>query len=194
MGGWGAGGPRDGLKGGAPDISAREQGWKATGISASSAAWPFRGCVAERKKLTGGVRLSAEAAGAGRWAGVRERGAERGAGCGPGDARARGSGACFAGCGPCGAMVSWAERARLVDDAREGGAGRAEADWAAGKEKGRVVLGLGYGSLFYFPFSFLFLLQTKFEFKSKFEFKPHSNKIMHQHECNKKFKPMINFN
>ena len=77
--------------------------------------------------------------------------------------------------GPCGAMVSWAERARLVGDAREGGAGRAEADWAAGKEKGRVVLGLGYGSLFYFPFSFLFLLQTKFEFKSKFEFKPNSN-------------------
>ena len=54
--------------------------------------------------------------------------------------------------GPCGAMVSWAERARLVDDAREGGAGRAEADWAAGKEKGRVVLGLGYGFLFYFFF------------------------------------------
>jgi len=71
--------------------------------------------------------------------------------------------------GPCGAMVSWAERARLVDDAREGGAGRAEADWAAGKEKGRVVLGLGYGSLFYFIFSILFLLQTKFEFKSKFK-------------------------
>ena len=89
--------------------------------------------------------------------------------------------------GESGAMVSWAERARLVDDAREGGAGRAEADWAAGKEKGRVVLGLGYGSLFYFPFSFLFLLQTKFEFKSKFEFKPHSNKSMHQHECNTNF-------
>ena len=77
-----------GLKERAPDISAREQGGKATGISASSAAWPFRGRVAEGKKLTGGVRLSAEAAGAGRWAGVRERGAERGAGCGPGDARA----------------------------------------------------------------------------------------------------------
>ena len=89
-----------GLKDRAPDISVREQGGKATGISASSAAWPFRGRVAEGKKLTGGVRLSAEAAGAGRWAGVRERGAERGAGCGPGDAHARGSGACFAGCGP----------------------------------------------------------------------------------------------
>ena len=34
---------------------------------------------------------------------------------------------------------------------------------------------------FYFLFSFLFLLQTKFEFK------PHSNKSMHQHECNTKF-------
>ena len=40
---------------------------------------------------------------------------------------------------------------------------------------------------FYFLFSFLFLLQTKFEFKYKFEFKPHSNKSMHQHECNTNF-------
>jgi hypothetical protein len=55
-------------------------------------------------------------------------------------------------------------------------------------------LGLVEGFVFYFYYSFLFLLQTKFEFKSKFEFKPHSNKIMHQHECNKRFKPKINFN
>jgi len=116
----------------------------------------------------------------------RQRALAGGPGCGSGApsaelgvglvTRARGeAGHALLAAGPCGAMVSWAERARLVDDAREGGAGRAEADWAAGKEKGRVVLGLGYGSLFYFPFSFLFLLQTKFEFKSKFEFKPHSN-------------------
>ena len=65
MGGWGAGGPRDGLKERAPDISAREQGWKATGITADSAAWPFRGRVAEGKKLTGGVRLPVRERGAG---------------------------------------------------------------------------------------------------------------------------------
>ena len=160
-----------GLKERAPDISAREQGWKATGISASSAAWPFRGRVAEGKKLTGGVRLSAEAAGAGRWAGVRERGAERGAGCGPGDARAGKRG-----------MLCWL-RARAgrwfrgpsgpgwwTTLAREERAGLKRTGFLC-----RVVLGLGYGSLFYSPFSFLFLLQTKFEFKSKFEFKPHSN-------------------
>ena len=54
-----------GLKERAPDISSREQGWKATGISASSAAWPFRGRVAEGKKLTGGVRLPVRGAGRG---------------------------------------------------------------------------------------------------------------------------------
>ena len=35
-------------------------------------------------------------------------------------------------------------------------------------------------------FFFLNLIQTKFEFKFEFEFKPHSNKSMHQHECNNK--------
>ena len=92
-----------GLKERAPDISAREQGWKATGISASSAAWPFRGRVAEGKKLTGGVRLSAEAAGAGRWG--------------------RGDAAWALVAGPCGASawVSWAEGACWA--AREEGLG-----------------------------------------------------------------------
>ena len=42
--------------------------------------------------------------------------------------------------------------------------------------------------LFYFLFfSFLNLIQTKFEFKYGFEFKPHSNKSMHQHECDTKY-------
>ena len=71
----GAGGPWDGLKERAPDISAREQGWKATGISAGSAAWPFRGRVAEGKKLTGGVRLPV------RGRGAAERQRERESGC-----------------------------------------------------------------------------------------------------------------
>ena len=75
---WGAGEGQGPIIGKTPDISAREQGWKVTGITAGSAARPFRGRVTEGKKLTGGVRLSAEAAGAGRWAGVRERGAETG--------------------------------------------------------------------------------------------------------------------
>ena len=56
---------------------------------------------------------------------------------------------------------------------------------------GRVSVGFGF--VFYIPFSFLFLLQTKFEFKYKFEFKQHSNKNMHQHVCNTRIKPMINF-
>ena len=56
---------QDGLKGGAPDISAREQGWKATGITAGSAARLFRGRVTEGKKLTGGVRLPVRGRGAG---------------------------------------------------------------------------------------------------------------------------------
>ena len=59
-----------------------------------------------------------------------------------------------------------------------------------------VELGFGFSILFLFLFfSFLNLIQTKFEFKYGFEFKPHSNKSMHQHECNtKEIKPMINFN
>ena len=73
--------------------------------------------------------------------------------------RARGeAGHALLAAGPCGAMVSWAERARLVDDAREGGAGRAEADWAAGKEKGQVKVWAGVRGLAGFwvlPFLFL---------------------------------------
>ena len=51
-----------------------------------------------------------------------------------------------------------------------------------GREVGWILV---LGFLFYF-FSFLNLIQTKFEFKYEFEFKPHSNKSMHQHECNTK--------
>jgi hypothetical protein len=63
----------------------------------------------------------------------------------------------------------------------------------------RARLGVGFWVCFLFSFLFLFLsflnlIQTKFKFKFEFEFKPHSNKSMHQHERNKKFKPMINFN
>ena len=61
-------------------------------------------------------------------------------------------------------------------------------DWAEG------FAGFCFPFLFYFLFfSFLNLIQTKFEFKYGFEFKPHSNKSMHQHECNTKFKPMVKF-
>ena len=59
-----------------------------------------------------------------------------------------------------GSAWEWAER-----DEREG--------WA---DFGLRVLG-------FLSFSSLFLIQTKFEFKYKFEFKPHSIKSMHQHEC-----------
>ena len=62
---WGAGEGQGPIIGGAPDISAREQGWKATGITAGSAARPFRGRVTEGKKLTGGVRLPVRGRGAG---------------------------------------------------------------------------------------------------------------------------------
>ena len=70
--------------------------------------------------------------------------------------------------------------------------------WAARKGLDWVLvcwaLGLGFLS-FSIPYSspFLNLFQTKFEFKYKFEFKPHSNKSMHQHECNIKSKPMMKF-
>ena len=40
---------------------------------------------------------------------------------------------------------------------------------------------------------FLFLIQTSLNSNAKFEFKPHSIKSMHQHECTTKFKPMIKF-
>ena len=68
--------------------------------------------------------------------------------------------------------------------------------WAAGWVLFGSGLVVGLFFLFYFLFfSFLNLIQTKFEFKYGFEFKPHSNKSMHQHECNtKEIKPMINFN
>ena len=89
MGGWGAGGLRDGLKGRAPDISAREQGWKATGISAGSAAWPFRGRVAEGKKLTGGVRLPVRRGGR---ASAPLRAPTCGFGCAEREGEARGEG------------------------------------------------------------------------------------------------------
>jgi len=93
--------------------------------------------------------------------------------------------------------------------------------WAAGKERkrgenwARVGFGLGFPGQFGLSLTglglgswagstlgvgllsislLLNLIQTKFEFKYEFEFKPQSNKSMHQHECNTKFKPMINFN
>ena len=60
------------------------------------------------------------------------------------------------------------------------GLGRA---WGLGSWAG-LTLGVGLLSISLL----LNLIQTKFEFK------PQSNKSMHQHECNTKFKPMINFN
>jgi len=82
---------------------------------------------------------------------------------------------------------------------REKGAGRTGPRGKGGPD-GLELLGWVWVSywvsifLFYFLFfSFLNLIQTKFEFKYGFEFKPHSNKSMHQHECNTKFKPMVKF-
>ena len=80
-------------------------------------------------------------------------------------------------------------RARLWAEARwkrSAGLGRPLA--AVGR---RVLLGWASSRiwapfLFLFYLSFLFLIQTKFEFKYEFEFKPHSNRSMHQHECNTK--------
>ena len=107
---------------------------------------------------------------------------------------------------------SWAS---ALARARALGRGEGRGCWARGERLGRLGLGsgkreggsdgpdwvgfwfqVGLGFLFFsfYFFSFLNLNQTKFEFKYKFEFKPHSNKCMHQHECNTKFKPMINFN
>ena len=61
---------------------------------------------------------------------------------------------------------------------RSGPAGRVREEWA--------WAGVLVSFPFLFLFLFYFLIQTKFESKTKFEFKPHSNKSMHQHECNNK--------
>ena len=75
------------------------------------------------------------------------------------------------------------------DVGRRGERGKPGPCWAG--------LGSWAGLVFYLSgfFSFLFLIQTRFEFKYKFEFN-HTQIIetMHQHECNTKIKPMINFN
>ena len=89
------------------------------------------------------------------------------------------------------------------------GVGRAvtERDWGLGwaSRKGVVALGLGFSprglGCFGFPNPFLFLFPSlltqtnlnsnKFEFETLFT---QTNKIMHQHECNNKIIPMINFN
>ena len=77
--GWirGAGEGQGPIIGKAPDISAREQGWEATGITAGSAARPFRGRVPEGKKLTGGVRLPVRGAGRGLNGGLADGWAQR---------------------------------------------------------------------------------------------------------------------
>jgi hypothetical protein len=97
----------------------------------------------------------------------------------------------------------WAGRAgkELGRSGRGRRAGPREGNGPAGERGGLRVglrswvwagLTLGVGLL---SISLLLnLIQTKFEFKYEFEFKPQSNKSMHQHECNTKFKPMINFN
>ena len=96
-------------------------------------------------------------------------------------ARARG-GEEWAGClGRAGASRGLG-RWRAGWAAREG-RGRSET-WAA---LGRLGLRVWAGILGSFSISFSFLFLTKFEFKYEFEFKPHSNKKMHQHECNTKF-------
>ena len=106
--------------------------------------------------------------------------------------------------------TGWADGARVGPAGRPAGPAERTGPtrvWAArgGREKeaGRYWVGFwasGWAGFSIFPFYFLFtlsiqnLIQTKFEFKFEFESKPHSNKIMHQHECNKKFKPRENFN
>jgi hypothetical protein len=85
---------------------------------------------------------------------------------------------------------SWTEREVWAEPVWRG-LGRAERGWAWAAVELKAD--------FFFGFSFLFSLSSisnsnKFEFKYEFEFKPQSNKSMHQHECNTKFKPMINFN
>ena len=89
--------------------------------------------------------------------------------------------------GPCGAGPSrrwWAEReSGAVGPGWARGKRKREGRWA-GERLGRAEgLGWCFGFLgsFSISFSFLFLIQTKFEFK------PHSNKSMHQHECNTEF-------
>ena len=66
---------------------------------------------------------------------------------------------------------------------------RAVGEVGVGRGEAWVGLRVWAGVLgsFSISFSFLFLIQTKFEFKYNFEFKPHSNKSMHQHECNTEF-------
>jgi hypothetical protein len=158
---------------------------------------------ARGRSETGRGTLAGDAAAADGWAqrwqvgrGVSETGET-------GDVRGVRAGYC--------ASARWAGGAALLAGPAQpgrGGSGRCGLGWPSGKREmgwaagqaGCWVLGCGFGFVFYFPFCFLFtlsiqnLIQTKFEFKFEFESKPHSNKIMHQHECNKKCKPMINFN
>ena len=121
-------------------------------------------------------------------------GAARGAallGCGAGP-RERG-GWLLAGRAGEGSRLGWC--GLLGPEGRSGPPG-----WAERGEREKccglgLKLGLGFGWFsFSISLSLIFLIQTKFEFKYEFEFKPQSNKSMHQHECNTKFKPMINFN
>jgi len=80
------------------------------------------------------------------------------------------------------------------EEADRAGLGRAAGPaQKVGPRGGRWVWAGKLGFAFSISILFLFLIQTKVEFKYKFEFKPHSNKSMHQHECNTKFKPMIKF-
>ena len=112
--------------------------------------------------------------------------------------RAGPAGSCWAewGLGPRGEERGW--RVGPAGLSRRGGGGPLASGLGEGTEVWAAGLGWGDGlSLVLGSFSnsssLLFLIQTKIEFKYKFEFKPHSNKSMHQHECNTKFKPMIKF-
>ena len=93
-----------------------------------------------------------------------------------------------------GPSAGLAEREKLGRPVRGRRAGPGEGNGPAGERGGLRVglrswvwagLTLGVGLL---SISLLLnLIQTKFEFKYEFEFKPHSNKSVHQHECNTNF-------
>ena len=182
--GMGCRGPRAGVKKGRASLGVRVMRKR---ITARYTAGLRRGrcCVARARGRDGADRRAtpvSEGASAGRWA------------CGLGAEAERGTGRCAGRAGWVLAHALGPRGGRLGQRSELGRGGCGPRVGAGKRRPGRYWVGFwvsGWAGFSIFPFYFLFtlsiqnLIQTKFEFKFEFESKPHSNKIMHQHECNK---------